>query len=100
MRHIAVLRTPTMIVTFPNTVLITERQPPVIYPDNDGNRHHAEPLTRRKDLRVLQSDRESRTILQFESLQTIGMLGTDRTVVPMFILQPKWLSKGKVIFMI
>ena len=42
-RYIAVLRTPTVSVTFPNTVLITERQPPVIYPDNDVNRHHADP---------------------------------------------------------
>jgi len=42
-RYIAVTRIPTMIVTFPNTVLITEPQPPVIYADNDGNRHHADP---------------------------------------------------------
>jgi len=32
-----------MIVTFPNTVLITERQLPVIYAGNDGNRHQSDP---------------------------------------------------------
>jgi len=42
-RYIVVIRTPTMIVTFTNRVLIIERQPSIIYPDNNGNKHHADP---------------------------------------------------------